>query len=319
MTSPPSKSSDWTDIISNNLSNTTINAKKHKKTGSKKNDVDDGRPRRPLTSYNIFFQIERNRIMQQQMASGFAPMENKRNPKRNGKHANVGFANLARIVAARWKSLRPATKRWLDEQAWSDKERYKREMEEWLANPRSSDIVGSLGSTSSPCFVKEIDPNLVKMMRNPRPCLQMQGTTGTSLHIVTPKVARPSINKKEDITENLGQPFPALPFSFSVASKIPKSAHVGTYQMPKTALGINQSSYFCQPVVPKVRESKDKSDEEDSRGNGNDMVTGSVDDIFDVHGFNYNGFEAMHKDEIEDVVRGLYSKRRSQFLAPRGS
>lgn len=301
-----------TDIISSNLSITGITAKENNKTCSKKSDVDDGRPRRPLTSYNIFFQIERKRIMQEQRASGVAPMENKRNPKRNGKHANVGFANLARIVAARWKSLGPDTKRWLEEQACLDKERYRREMEEWSANPRSKDIVGSLAAASSvPYSAKEIDRDFHEdeIMWNSRPCLLTQVTPATSLNVVTPEGARSSIKKEGIIIEGLGQDFPALPLVFSVAAKTPKSTHTGPCQTLKTENSTHQRSYFPQLLVPEIDESKEKFKEDDST-----MVTSSFDDIFDVHGFNYNGFEAMHKDEIEDVVRGLYSKRRSQFV-----
>jgi len=311
-----------TDIISSNLSITGITAKENKKSGSKKSDVDDGRPRRPLTSYNIFFQIERKRIMQEQRASGVAPMENKHNPKRNGKHANVGFANLARIVAARWKSLGPDTKRWLDEQAWLDKERYRREMEEWLANSRSKDIVGSLAAASSvPYSAKEMDLHIDErnshedeIMWNPRPCLLTQVTPETSLHIVTPEGERPSIKKKGISIEGRGQEFPALPLFPNVAAKTPKSAHMGPCQTLKTENSTHQRSYLAQLLVSEINDSKEMLNEDDSKENGSTMVTNSFDDIFDVHGFNYNGFEAMYKDEIEDVVRGLYSKRRSQFV-----
>jgi len=117
---------DANQQVRNNLPSNT--SKKPHSSNNKRNN--DGRPRRPLSAYNIFFQIERERIMKSQK---FVPVVGKKmkNAKRIGKHANVGFANLARMVSDRWKSIDVEFKLKLEAQSREDKERYKREMEVW--------------------------------------------------------------------------------------------------------------------------------------------------------------------------------------------
>ena len=110
--------------------------KKPKKIAKKKRSA-DGRPRRPLSAYNIFFQVERKRIMEEQKELSITSTKNKRNPKRLGQHANVGFGNLARMVSERWRSVSPDAKRTLDDQARIEKEQYVREMEAWKMNKMS--------------------------------------------------------------------------------------------------------------------------------------------------------------------------------------
>ena len=81
-----------------------------------------GIPRRPLSSYNMFFAIQRKKIVDEQQLSA---------QKKNGGHANVGFANLANIVAQQWKNVDPTLKAELEDKARQDKIRYKTEMREW--------------------------------------------------------------------------------------------------------------------------------------------------------------------------------------------
>ena len=57
-----------------------------------------------------------------------------RNKHRIGKHANVGFENLARLVGENWRKVDPALKKDLECQARLDKERYERELKAWYAS-----------------------------------------------------------------------------------------------------------------------------------------------------------------------------------------
>ncbi|KAL3798920.1 hypothetical protein ACHAWO_013037 [Cyclotella atomus] len=100
------------------MDNTKLNEIKRTDKGAKHKD---GRPLRPLSAYNIFFQMERNRIMKEQA-----------NP--DAKHASGGFANLANIISARWKKVDGALKIELDAMAKLDRERYDREVDVWKAN-----------------------------------------------------------------------------------------------------------------------------------------------------------------------------------------
>jgi hypothetical protein len=84
---------------------------------------------RPLHSYNIFFAIERKKIVEQQKKDG-VPLATRRCKE---SQAHVGFANLACIISERWKNIDTAYLRELEEKAQLDKIRHKNEMHEWLA------------------------------------------------------------------------------------------------------------------------------------------------------------------------------------------
>jgi hypothetical protein len=72
-------------------------------------------------AYEIFFQMERNRIMNEQA-------------NRDAQRASVGYDNLADTISARWKKVDGALKIELDVMAKLDKDRYDRENEEWKVN-----------------------------------------------------------------------------------------------------------------------------------------------------------------------------------------
>jgi hypothetical protein len=107
---------------SHNDNDTSLQAKpndiKRTKKGTKR---EDGRPLRPLSAYDIFFQMERNRIVKEEA-----------NPDAN--RAFVGSNSLAKTISARWKRVDGALKIELNAMAKLDKERYDRENEEWKAN-----------------------------------------------------------------------------------------------------------------------------------------------------------------------------------------
>jgi hypothetical protein len=75
-----------------------------KKKSTKKQRANDGRPRRALNLYNIFFSMERKKILQQE--------------------AKPGFGGLAREVSDRWEKISPARKAELEELVRLDKIRF---------------------------------------------------------------------------------------------------------------------------------------------------------------------------------------------------
>jgi len=86
-----------------------------------------GMPKRPLSAYNLFFQSERERIIDSRNSGA--------NNNNGGKTScGIGFANLAKNVASKWKTLDSETKAVFQAQAGLEKERYKKEIEIWKAN-----------------------------------------------------------------------------------------------------------------------------------------------------------------------------------------
>jgi hypothetical protein len=78
------------------------------------------RPKRALSAYNFFFKEEREKILRLT-----SPPSSK--PRRS--HGKIGFADLARTVAEKWKTLDQETLRIYEIKAAEDKSRYEREIE----------------------------------------------------------------------------------------------------------------------------------------------------------------------------------------------
>ena len=99
-------------------------------------------PKRPLSAYNLFFQDEKNRLKaekkkaDEKKASQGKDGDEGEQAKPGGKRKHVavsgiGFANLAKTVAAKWKSLDDATRSPYEERAAVDKARYDKEVGIW--------------------------------------------------------------------------------------------------------------------------------------------------------------------------------------------
>lgn len=93
----------------------------------KEKDLQDDKPRRPLSSYNLFFKHERAQIL----AVTPSKYEDDGKPRRS--HGKIGFASLARSIASKWNNIDPEERKPFDEIAAEDKARYTREMKVWKA------------------------------------------------------------------------------------------------------------------------------------------------------------------------------------------
>lgn len=101
-----------------------------KKATGKKADKTPGKPRRPLSAYNIFFAIERKKILCEKKLQD----DDDEDQSKPSKSKGVGFANLATTVASQWKKIPPAYKKELEDMARINKMRYEKTVQEWRAS-----------------------------------------------------------------------------------------------------------------------------------------------------------------------------------------
>ncbi|KAL7573326.1 hypothetical protein ACA910_011689 [Epithemia clementina (nom. ined.)] len=101
------------------------------------------KPKSPLSAYNLFFQLERKRILDGTDFLGLAITledlkhvrdEHKRKGKRVHRktHGKISFRELARTVANRWKQLDENTRKLLDQQALEERNEHAKLNKEWL-------------------------------------------------------------------------------------------------------------------------------------------------------------------------------------------
>jgi HMG (high mobility group) box len=103
-----------------------------------------GMPKRPMSSYNLFFQLERERLVNDENDRVFTPEDIDRvakvqklkdlschKRKHRKSHGKISFSNLARVIAEKWKSLDDSSKSAFFERAAMEKEEYKVAVEEW--------------------------------------------------------------------------------------------------------------------------------------------------------------------------------------------
>eukprot|EP00542_Grammatophora_oceanica_P013411 CAMPEP_0194043960 /NCGR_PEP_ID=MMETSP0009_2-20130614/15522_1 /TAXON_ID=210454 /ORGANISM="Grammatophora oceanica, Strain CCMP 410" /LENGTH=361 /DNA_ID=CAMNT_0038688361 /DNA_START=42 /DNA_END=1127 /DNA_ORIENTATION=- len=107
-----------------------------KPTASWKKDSD--KPKRPLSAYNLFFQHEREKIITSNPDATFEETMHKiRNTPRPKKrrhrksHGKIGFAELARTIAEKWKGLGSEERNIFESKAAEEKAAYKEELDQW--------------------------------------------------------------------------------------------------------------------------------------------------------------------------------------------
>ena len=102
-------------------------------------DIDEEelpKPKRPLTAYNLFFQNERVRLLESlpvvSTTTTTCTTANGKTKKKNAKKkGKVGFAEMARIISARWKEADDAVRAPFCLAANLEKIRYHREKDEY--------------------------------------------------------------------------------------------------------------------------------------------------------------------------------------------
>ena len=99
-----------------------------------------GKPKRPLSAYNIFFKEMRPKILAQPSV--------------------VGFSRLAQVVAANWKNLDSVSKRPYEEMARQAMTRYRAELSVWERNQVKP---GPVASATSSLPDDVVDPTALEL------------------------------------------------------------------------------------------------------------------------------------------------------------
>lgn len=184
-------------------------------------------PRRPLSAYNLFFQRERERMVKdserKQAASNndltkSSPIadsipssnSNKRGMKasqgRKGrahvKSTGIGFANMAKTIAARWKDIDHETRAEFESLAATEKERYNKEMVVW----RSKKKIEKEISEKTRSIDEEIRASMLEAEPNFMPSSSEPSTFARRASLMTS--SEPSSFIRPTFMRRLSDPYP---------------------------------------------------------------------------------------------------------------
>lgn len=130
---------------------TKVAVKKGRKKKPKKWRKPEGMPKRPLSAYNIFFAEERQKLLEMRQ-----------------KGSGIGFANLARTVAAKWKGLSKTEKEPFAQSAAKEQDKYKSAVEEWQnlgLDPRKKKQSVKKSTTKKKATKMDIEDSPIRMSR----------------------------------------------------------------------------------------------------------------------------------------------------------
>ncbi|VEU38779.1 unnamed protein product [Pseudo-nitzschia multistriata] len=110
--------------------------KKKRKKRKKKWTKPEGKPKRPLSAYNIFFAQERVLMLGKDIPT--AEQEEQKKRVHCKTHGKISFAAMARTIGAKWKALDSSEKAIFEDRARSEKARYHAEITLWKESQKST-------------------------------------------------------------------------------------------------------------------------------------------------------------------------------------
>jgi hypothetical protein len=130
---------DEKETSMNTKADTDDNPAVKKRRARKKWKKPRDKPNRPLSAYNLFFQKERARMLGDDAEKHDIDKGKKRVHRKT--HGKIGFAEMARIIGAKWKTLGKEEKSEFEEIASKEKKRYGEELAVWKEDQKKKEEV----------------------------------------------------------------------------------------------------------------------------------------------------------------------------------
>lgn len=102
-----------------------------------------GKPNRPLSAYNLYFRKERAIMLGD--AAEMTDQEPGKKRVHRKTHGKIGFAEMAKIIGAKWKKLPDEEKEEFVKVAVELKEKYAKDLAEWREEQKKKAIMSSMG------------------------------------------------------------------------------------------------------------------------------------------------------------------------------
>lgn len=133
------------------------------------------KPKRMRTAYNIFFHHHRQLLLE--------ALPNREKKPRNS-HGKIGFTNLARTIAARWRAITAEEKAHYQDLSNRDRARYVQEMKLWKEQQKLASIIPDVPefSSSSEVDIRDLEPTPIRPTL-PSSTMVMPNGTGSTFYL----------------------------------------------------------------------------------------------------------------------------------------
>lgn len=116
-------------MLSQMLEQEKMEKKNQKKVHKRNRKGEEGRPKRPLTAYNLYFKEQRRKLIAEfEQEDRSHTSESTKQMRRQAPHGKLGFEEMGRTIAKQWRELSPEKKAQYEEIAVENKRRYKEEI-----------------------------------------------------------------------------------------------------------------------------------------------------------------------------------------------